>query len=310
LLNDAKVTETAYTLLSDILKRGRSAGIHVLLSTQSLSGLRGAVTGGFGQLQKQLGYRIALKCDESDSRTVLSPTNAEASSLEAKRESIINKQSGEPGFNVRFNVPHAIWTDCAEHLQKLSTQLQQYETDTKVFNGAVLPTVPKPQVFSDYAEQFILGEQLTFEAPPFAFQWEQRKGNNLCVAGVDNGIRQGIIRSVLSSIRQSNTFNQIIYYQSDRNFPVVDLSDFNVEVKNHDWDRNVEEFTEELKTLVSDLQNKQTLLIINSLDNADELYPIRKKGYGETTASPQDFLKEFLDKGPRDGSFVLAFIDN
>ncbi|GHT29847.1 hypothetical protein FACS18942_10910 [Planctomycetales bacterium] len=49
-----------------------------------------------------------------------------------------------------------------------------------------------------------------FEAKPFTFQWERRKGNNLCVTGIDETIRQGILYSVLSSVSQGNNFDRII----------------------------------------------------------------------------------------------------
>ena len=307
LINDAKVTDEAYDLLSDILKRGRSSGIHVLLATQSLSGLRGTVTGGFDTLKTQLGYRIALKCNQNDSMMVLSHDNLDASTLEAKKEAIINKQNGIKDANVKLNVPCAEPTICTKHLQDISAQLLQcgYVADTKVFNGACLPTVTSLQQFRQCQGKILLGEKLSFEAEPFAFHWERFQGNNLCVAGINDKIRNGILYAVLVSIQQGNIFDRVVYYNSDPNCPTLNSSGFpNVEVKNHTWDCNI-------TTLVSDIPAKRTLLIIDSLDNARLLYP-KKKDFVPKPAPtvPADFLKEFLDKGPQSGSFVLAFVDN
>jgi len=308
LINDPTVTEEAYKLLSDILKRGRSVGIHVLLATQSLGGLRGSITGGFDTtLKTQLGYRIALKCNQNDSMMVLAHDNLEASTLTAKKEAIINKQNGLKEANVKFNVPFAEPTICEKHLQDISTQLKQYGcvANTKVFDGASLPPVASRQQFSKYKGKILLGEQLSFEAEPFAFQWERFQGNNLCVAGIDDKIRKGMLYSLLLSIQQGNVFNRVIYYNSTPDCPAINFGGFpNVEVKNHTWDCDI-------ATLVSNISTARTLLIINSLDNARSFYPKKKEFIPKTTpTTPADFLKEFIDKGPQSGSFVLAFVDN
>ena len=114
------------------------------------------------------------------------------------------------------------------------------------------------------------------------------------------------MHSVLSSIQQGNNFDRVIYYKSDPNFPTIDLNGFaNVEVKDDEWDCNIEELT-------SDLQNNRTLLMINSLDNADKFHPpaFPAMPTGVKTASPADSLKKLLGEGPRFGSFVLAFVDD
>ena len=307
LINDAKVTEEAYNLLGDILKRGRSAGIHVLLATQSLSGLRSSLTGGFDTLKTQLGYRIALKCNQNDSMMVLSHENLEASTLEAKKEAIINKDNGIKERNVRFNIPFAEPAICVKHLQDISTLLQQhgYSADTKVFDGASLPTITSMQLFNQFKGKILLGEQLSFESPPFAFQWERFQGNNLCVAGMDARIRVGILYSALLSIQQSKIFDRVIYYNSNPNCQAINFSGFpNVEVKNYTWDCN-------MAPLVNDISTKRTLLIIDSFENARTLYPKKKDFVPKITPTdPPDFLKIYLDKGPQSGSFVLAFVDN
>ena len=307
LLNDAAVTEEAYKLFSDILKRGRSAGIHVLLATQSLSGLRGSITGGFDTLKTQLGYRIALKCNQNDSMMVLAHDNLEASTLEAKKEAIINKQNGLKEANVKFNIPFAEPTICVKHLQDISTQLKQYGyiADTKIFDGACLPAVASRQQFSKFKGKILLGEQLSFESELLAFQWERFQGNNLCVTGIDDNIRKGMLYSVLLSVQQGNIFDRVVYYNSTPNCPAINFNGFpNVEMKNHTWDCNI-------APLIHGISTQRTLLIINSLDSARTLYPKKKEFVPKATPTiPADFLKEFLDKGPQSGSFVLAFVDN
>ena len=107
----------------------------------------------------------------------------------------------------------------------------------KKFDGANLPTITSLQPFNQCKGKILLGEQLSFESPPFAFQWERFQGNNLCVAGIDAKIRGGILYSALLSIQQGKIFDRVIYYNSNPNCRVIDFSGFpNVEVKNYTWD--------------------------------------------------------------------------
>jgi hypothetical protein len=294
-----EIAEKATKLFTNIFKQGRSFGVHVLLATQSLAGMSEFIR----PFLSQLGCRIALSCSEDDSRNILGLDNFEAVHLIKRKEAILNNQNGVKSANRKFDVPHAKETLCAAHLRKITEHTKGFSADTKIFNGSFLPKIPSVQEFSKYAGQIVLGEELNFDAPPFAFQWECKAGNNICVIGMDDVIRQGILHSVLYSIQQGNNFDRVIYYNSDPNGNKIALPLFTTaEVKDHTWDCNIEELT-------TDWQNRRTLLIIDTLDNADLFYP-KQKNYNDKTVTPADMLKTLLDQGPRYGSFVLAFVDN
>jgi hypothetical protein len=98
----------------------------------------------------------------------------------------------------------------------------------------------------------------------------------------------------------------MIYYNSG-NSPAISLYgfDYGVDVRDKNWDCNIEELTEKLP-------DRQTLLIIDSLDSARRFHP-HPPAYssgGAKSTSPADSLKILLDQGPQHGSFVLAFVDN
>ena len=59
-----QVAEAAEQLLSQLLKQGRSFGIHILLATQTLKGINAQ---SIGSIITQLGCRIALACGQEDS---------------------------------------------------------------------------------------------------------------------------------------------------------------------------------------------------------------------------------------------------
>jgi hypothetical protein len=296
------LTEKVTKEFTNLFKQGRSFGVHVLLSTQSLMGLGEFIH----PFRTQLGCRIALSCTEDDSRQILSDSNLEAVKLMPKKEAIINNHNGQPSGNCKFVVPRAEPSVCKQHLRDISTQLKGmgYSVDTKVFDGANLPKLV-PSSFTAPAGKVLLGEELNFEAQPFVFQWERRQGNNLCVAGMDDNIRKGILYSVLLSVKRNSLFDRVVYYNSNPNVTTPKFSSFPfVETKTPTWDCDITD-------VVNKINSKRTLLIIDSIDDADAFLP--QMQYGSPTVVPgtsAELLKKLMDNGPRQGSFVLAFVEN
>ena len=98
---DDALSQKAKNIFDLLVRQGRSFGIHVLLSTQSLSGT-GALP---GSIKEQMGIRIVLKCGENDYRQVLSEDNTEARQLARPGEGIYNDGSGALEANKRFLAP-------------------------------------------------------------------------------------------------------------------------------------------------------------------------------------------------------------
>ena len=296
------IAEKVTKEFTNLFKQGRSFGVHVLLATQSLMGLGEFIH----PFRTQLGCRIALSCSEDDSRQILSDSNLEAVKLIPKKEAIINNHNGQPSENCKFVVPYADPAVCKQHLLDISTQLSGmgYSVDTKVFDGANLPKL-NPSSFSAPAGKILLGEELNFEAQPFVFQWERKQGNNLCVAGIDEKIRKGILYSVLLSVKQNSLFDRVVYFNSNPNVATPKFSSFPfVDIKNPTWNCDIAD-------VVSKINTKRTLLIIDPIDDADAFLP--QMQYGSPTVvpgTPAELLKNLMDNGPRQGSYVLAFVEN
>jgi hypothetical protein len=296
------ITEKVTKEFTNLFKQGRSFGVHVLLATQSLMGLGEFIH----PFRTQLACRIALSCSEDDSRQILSDSNLEAVKLKPKKEAIINNQNGQPSENCKFDVPYADPAVCKQHLLDISAQLKGmgYSVDTKVFDGANLPSLV-PSSFNAPAGKILLGEELNFEAQPFVFQWERRQGNNLCVAGIDDKIRKGILYSVLLSAKRNSLFDRVVYFNSNPNVATPKFSSFPfVEVKTPAWDCDITD-------IVNKINSKRTLLIIDPIDDADAFLP--QMQYGSPTivpGTPAELLKQLMDNGPRRGSFVFSFVEN
>jgi DNA segregation ATPase FtsK/SpoIIIE-like protein len=112
-----QVAEAAEQLLSQLLKQGRSFGIHILLATQTLKGINAQ---SIGSIITQLGCRIALACGQEDSAMILGGGNWAAAELRSPPEGIINNANGAKSGNVKFMIPFA---GESEHRRDLLTKL-------------------------------------------------------------------------------------------------------------------------------------------------------------------------------------------
>ena len=105
------VTAKVNALLGDILARGRSAGIHLLLATQSVKAL--ASVTGFAGVKERLVSRIALASSRDDSEYILgTPGCGNYAAEELKRENssdarygILNTEGGYKEGNTKFLIP-------------------------------------------------------------------------------------------------------------------------------------------------------------------------------------------------------------
>jgi energy-coupling factor transporter ATP-binding protein EcfA2 len=298
------VTKKASELFNNLLRQGRAFGIHVLLATQTLKGLQSITS--IGQLTSQIGCRIVLACSQEDSALILGASNIAAAELKSPPEGIINNQSGQRSGNIRFEIPFAKKETCIEHQKFLAKQKIKTLKETKVFSGSHLPQLPLPQLFassqSNTGLPIILGEELNFSSATFSFGWEQNIGNNLCIAGFDKAIHNGLLHSLLLSV--DGRFERIIYFNTDPHFETLDLSVKNIEVQRSDWDGNIAD-------IVSNFREKKTLLIVDSLENARVFQPKPATfGAKKTENTSADLFKQFLEDAPQYGSYVVAFAEN
>ncbi|OQY98246.1 MAG: hypothetical protein B6D41_02575 [Chloroflexi bacterium UTCFX4] len=137
--NDA-LAMTANQLLTDIVKRGRAFGIHVLLSSQSPAS---AFTNNRDALG-QIALRISFQAEDAVARQILAADNDEARLLERPGEAIFNTDNGLPKKNIFVQVaylPHAEQrtqlTAIAQYARRKAWQPAEprkvFESDAPVF---------------------------------------------------------------------------------------------------------------------------------------------------------------------------------
>ena len=99
-VRDDKVAAECSMLLDRLVRQGRSFGIHVVLSSQSLAGAYSLPRATLGQMA----VRIAMQCSESDAALILSDENTAARLISRPGEAIYNDAGGLIEGNQPFQV--------------------------------------------------------------------------------------------------------------------------------------------------------------------------------------------------------------
>lgn len=92
--DDLKLVKQVENSLIELLKLGRSNGIHVLIGTQSPSNVLS------NQMLQQIAIRICLVADQQVSRLVLGEMNESASGLQRQGEAVYNDHNGDSNHDV------------------------------------------------------------------------------------------------------------------------------------------------------------------------------------------------------------------
>lgn len=307
-----QVAEAAEQLLSQLLKQGRSFGIHILLATQTLKGINAQ---SIGSIITQLGCRIALACGQEDSALILAGGNWAAAELRSPPEGIINNANGAKSGNVKFIIPLAENVLCNDHIAKLSKFATQrgVQCKTKVFSGVQLPKIPTPsgyQAVCGQEESLLLGERLTFDAEALILPLTRRSAFNVLFSGYNDQIHDGLLSTMLSSLAFAKGFDEFVYFNARGVAPGGGFFDakqlLGERLKVFDEISSVP-----LQAISDDIGTRRIALIIDGLDSEKALHPtpaFRSPKPGDPL-TPAELLKRLAEDGPRKGTFVFAFVD-
>lgn len=308
-----QVAEMTEKLLAQLLKQGRSFGIHLLLATQTLKGINAL---SLGALISQLGCRIALACGQEDSALILGGNNWAAAELKSPPEAIINNSNGAISGNVKFMIPLAERAFCRAHLQRLSERAAKRGIAVKgrIFDGAHLPQRPTLHEFRSICERgdmILLGERLTFEADALSIPLITRHAFNVLFCGYNDLIHDGILGSTLTSIVSAGVFDYIVYFNGRGIAPRGGFGEASsVLGRRLKIVCDVNQLP--LQEIADAIGKRRIALVIDGLDGEKALHPAQtfKAPRPGEPATPSDLLKRIAEDGPRKGTFVFAFIDN
>ncbi len=133
-VRDDRLAGDCAMLLDRLVRQGRSFGIHVVLSSQSLAGAYSLPRATLGQMA----VRIAMQCSEADAALILSDDNTAARLISRPGEAIYNDAGGLLEGNQPFQVAWLSSTDHREMLAAITARDQAYNEQLSpavVFEG-------------------------------------------------------------------------------------------------------------------------------------------------------------------------------
>lgn len=276
-------------IFAEILRKGRSFGIHLILSTQTLSGID---VGSISQLKSQIGNRVALTMGVEESNTFLSMNNDAASRLNGKPEAIYNNKAGNIDSNKKVFIPYASENALKKLLQKISNF--NYEKKGKIYDGDKLPDIKSVNFIENNKVSLILGREQTFLEKEFKVILNKEFGNNLLISGKNKQEKKTIIDNILFNIKNNSFIKNLFYINND-----FDLNFSNIS--------SIEIFKNEIP--------KNSIILIDSFDTLTDLHPKNNmmfvNSFGtQTETSLSDKFKDIVENGYRNDIYVILFVDN
>jgi hypothetical protein len=327
-------------LIDELVRQGRSFGIHLLLASQTLSGKYRLDQSTIDQM----GVRIALQCSEADSRLILAMDNGAARLLTRPGEAIYNNTNGLVEGNNFFQV--AYLRD--EERDKQLLALAEYARKNSyrpvrpqiVFEGNAPALVTKNQLLITLLASPVspvpsrriaawLGDPIAIKDPTAAY-FRRQSGSNLLIVGQNDELALGMMITALLSLVAQHATDSARFYILDfasADDPNVDYLRDLVQLlpQQVKWGRRrelptiIDEVAAELavrhELAEDDLRTLPSLyLVIYSLQRARDLHPDENASYSHYNndpppPSPAEQFLTIIRQGPDLGIHTLLWCD-
>ena len=224
---DDFISSQSSLFLDRLIRQGRALGIHVLLSSQTI--------GGGNTLPRttidQMGIRIALQCEETESRLILGDENPAAARLTRSGEAIYNDGNGSVEENKHlqaFMISKVELDKCLDALQKLQTSRGPVERrPLTIFEGTALSNIESNEPLhecisvSTWSEKHSrlfawLGDPIAIKEHTF-IEFRRESRANLLIIGKNEGSAAAMLISSIVSLATQKA-------PEDIEFHVIDLS--------------------------------------------------------------------------------------
>ena len=197
--------EEAKTKFMELARKGRNAGIHMVLATQSLGGLN------FNEISKQFRGRIVLPCTEEDSMTFLN--NKSAVDLKMKEEAIVKSNNGNGDYEEKIKVMDIGKNNNFEYVLSNLSLTKECNDDILIYDGSKYPEFPSFTNYSSkdngYNLELKLGKKIDYRATDFVLKLNSKAKENLAIYSKDEKINESLLKSIIYSASQS--LKEIIY---------------------------------------------------------------------------------------------------
>ena len=231
-VEEGAASQEALRIVERIARQGRSFGMHMVLASQSISGIRLP-----RPILDQIGVRIAMQCSEADSRTVLADDNGAARLLERAGEAIYNDRNGLIEGNNPFQA--ALLTEGERNSRLVALRKhadETYASDSKLaerFSNPFIFEGSEPADFSacrplgdalrewpnangSAALNLWVGEPISM-SPAHTINLKRQSGANLLVIDRNEELAFGVVFSSILSVAAQESPETGVFH-------IVDLS--------------------------------------------------------------------------------------
>lgn len=187
---------------TELSRKARSAGIHMILATQSLSGLN------FDSIGRQFKGRIVLSCTDEDS--VMYLNDKSASNIKMKEEAIVKSSIDNEDYVEKIKVMYAA-SEKLEYILSLLDSRKIEENKVLIYDGSKFPEFPNSIKFSDKLNGLKLGTNIDYKSTNFILNLKNKKDENLTIYSSNEKIKTNLLKSIILSSLFSNEIKEIIY---------------------------------------------------------------------------------------------------
>ncbi|WP_454164869.1 FtsK/SpoIIIE domain-containing protein [Gordonia iterans] len=193
---DDDTVDRAARLLESIARTGRSYGVHLVLSSQTITGIRGLAARS-DAIFSQFHNRISLKNTPSESAAILSTGNRAAADLRERGEVVTNDSLGEVGANVKGVAAYAD----EKYLQRIRQQMwSQGDTGRpcRVFRARSLAELPPRYVAAP--GEMVLGSPISVTESVRTITLRRAVSQAVAAVGPDAGLASLVIAAAVRSL--------------------------------------------------------------------------------------------------------------
>lgn len=297
LLQDPRYKAQCVDLLTSIAKQGRSYGIHMVLSTQSLAGL--GARGENKALFDNLALKIAFRCDDSTSEDILGGGDMRAARITTSGAAYVKRSIGLGAGDAKLvQVGFESAKDRIKRVTELNTDaaanagLGVPPADRFVFgtsDGESITTIARytqlDTPVQPYPRRLWLGSHTTVgDAAPVMIR--KRAGGNIILLGGDRDVAVRLAAAAILGMAASGAIRvDIVGSEEDPELHAISqsLSESLLEnsVDARVWRGDLQPLMDDLRTAVAEQRDESRLLVVldlNELSSGGWLGDILKTG--------------------------------
>ncbi len=263
--------------LNTLLKKGRSYGVHLILTTQTMRG--GEIDSSF---KAQIANRIALPMDADDSNKIL---DDDVACELVRPEGIFNNNGGHQKYHTKMSIPKAP-DDFKSFLTKIHAEFNQRNLapiDRKIYNGET--PLEMPNILKANEMRLHLGKEADYEQKDLIVEFESNE-SHLLVVSQDLSARIALMKLLFQNVKSAN--KELVFCNKEKRL----IRSFDVQKE-----YGITPIENALNALDATTNRPNSALVIDNLNEAKELHD--KVG--------AEKLKSFLEKAIDNEQYCVIF---